>query len=54
MTDEKEPGPDDKCCGCGATEGLSFVPDPYAYEINGNDEDVWECESCRHESAMDI
>jgi uncharacterized protein with PIN domain len=33
---------------------IEFSPDPYAEEISGNKTPVWECESCRHESAMGI
>lgn len=42
------------CCDCGGTTDLSYAPDPYNEDINGNDEPVWECDSCRYNSAMDI
>ena len=29
-------------------------PDPYNSEINNDDTEVWECEECRDDSAMDI
>ena len=48
--DAEEP----KCCGCGTTEDLELGPDPFMEEIHHDDTPVWECESCRHESAMDI
>lgn len=43
------------CCRKKFTEDkISFSPDPFAEEINGDDKNVWECKSCRYESAMDI
>ena len=42
------------CCSCGCIDDLSFGPDPYAEEIGGNATPVWECGSCRYQSAMDI
>jgi len=33
---------------------VTFEPDPFAEEINGDDTPVWMCEHHRHESAMDI
>lgn len=42
------------CCSCGGTADLAYGPDPYAEEIEGNDTPVWECASCRHDSAMEI
>ena len=47
-----------KCisCGCSNTEKnpVTKGPDPYAYEINDDDTEVWECDRCREDSAMDI
>lgn len=44
-----------KCYGCEELRDDCILgPDPYASEINGNEEDVWECPNCRYESAMDI
>jgi hypothetical protein len=40
-------------CSCGK-RGATYGPDPYAADINDDDTPVWECEDCRHESAMDI
>ncbi len=46
---------EDKCCKCGKVgEDLTYAPDPFAKEINGDDTPVWECEECRYQSAMDI
>jgi len=33
---------------------IEYSPDPYAEEIDGNDDDVWECFDCRRESVRDI
>lgn len=33
---------------------VTYGPDPFRSEIHNNDTEVWECEKCRHESAMDI
>ena len=49
-----------ECCSCGKwateheTNPVIFESDPYAEEINGDSTEVWECEECRHQSAMDI
>ena len=47
-----------KCvsCGCWVKEGehMIYDSDPYADEIHNDNTKVWECSSCRHESAMDI
>ena len=43
-----------KCIFCGATEDLEWAPDPYVWELYGDDTDVWECKSCRRESCADI
>jgi hypothetical protein len=47
-----------KCshCGCENTEEYPVTkgPDPFQWEINDDKTEVWECRSCRHESAMDI
>ncbi len=47
-----------KCsnCGCEDTKdnSVTFGPDPYQSDINDDDTEVWECENCRYESAMDI
>ena len=41
------------CASCGSG-GAIFASCPYDSEINGNDNNVWLCQSCRHERAMDI
>lgn len=33
---------------------VTFEPDPFRSEIHDDDTLVWMCESCRHESLMDI
>jgi len=43
-----------ECEVCGTTEDVSFAPNPYQSDINGDDTEVWMCGNCRHESAMDI
>ena len=43
-----------QCFRCGSFDKVSFSPDPYAHEINDDDSPVHQCESCAHESAMDI
>lgn len=45
------------CVGCHKKfpeSQIEFAPDPYDEEINGNEKPVWECESCRAESASEI
>lgn len=42
------------CSSCGTCQDVTFDADPYASEINGDDEPVWLCGECRHERAMDI
>ena len=46
-------GPNPKCRDCGL-EADSFEPDPYAYDVRGDDTPEWLCDNCRHDSAMDI
>ena len=43
-------------CGCSNTEKnpVTKEPDPYQQEINDDETEVWECASCREDSAMDI
>lgn len=47
-----------KCtrCSCSNTKEnpVTKAPDPYASEIHDDDTDVWECASCREQSALDI
>jgi hypothetical protein len=49
-----------ECCSCGrwaseySTNPVTFGSDPYADEIGDDKTEVWECEDCRYESAMDI
>ena len=47
-----------KCedCGCSNTKEnpVTKGPDPFNDEINDDDTEVWECENCRSESALDI
>ncbi len=47
-----------KCeiCGCGNTKENPVIKesDPYQSEINDDETEVWECEGCRHDSAMEI
>jgi hypothetical protein len=50
----KKPKKTDKCCSCGTKQNLEWGPDPFAIEISGCHEPVWECENCRKESAADI
>ena len=50
---EEMDGEERKCCKCGTTNDVTFGPDPYDDEVNGNDAPVWECDSCRQESADD-
>jgi len=45
------------CESCGklfCLRHITFDADPFADEIGGDDTPVWECDPCRHESAMDI
>lgn len=44
----------DTCERCGSTYRVTFEPDPYQHDINGDDTPVWECARCRSESAADI
>ena len=43
-----------QCECCGSTINVTFSPDPYEQEINGDDTDVWECEACLRRNAEDI
>ena len=47
-----------KCCVCDCSNTkenpVTKGPDPYQSEINGDETEVWECENCRDDSAMDI
>lgn len=47
-----------KCqsCGCSNTKEnpVTKGPDPYASEIDDDETEVWECDNCRSDSAMDI
>ncbi len=50
-----------ECCGHQASEykeldsnPVTFDADPFAEEIRGDPTPLWECASCRHDSAMDI
>ena len=48
-----------RCVECGRifdidSGEISFGPDPYAEDIGGDSTSVWECDSCRHQSGMDI
>jgi hypothetical protein len=44
-----------KCCSCGKVgDDVTYEPDPYAYDIDGNDTPVWECSACRDASELDI
>lgn len=36
------------------SDNITYAPNPFASEINGDDTPVWMCEDCRYESAMDI
>ena len=58
MTDDEAPSPDGEvCCECGVGSeqaDLSYDPDPYQEEMNGNDTPVWMCSECRYESAMEL
>lgn len=39
--------------GCKKNEA-TYGPDPYAWEINGDETPCWLCDNCAHERAMDI
>jgi len=43
-------------CGCSNTKDnpVTKGPDPFQQEINDDDSEVWECESCRSDLADDI
>lgn len=43
-----------ECCSCGHEVECRYDADPYAEEIHGNSDPVWECPECRYQSAMDI
>jgi hypothetical protein len=44
-----------KCPDCGnADANITFGPDPYNEDINGDSTPVWMCAACRYNSAMDI
>lgn len=45
---------EEKCESCGTTENVTFAPDPYDEDINGDDTPVHLCEHCREERAADI
>lgn len=45
---------EDKCESCGMTDNVTFAPDPYDEDINGDDTPVHLCENCREERAADI
>lgn len=46
------------CHKCGAESTpenpITWGPDPFAEEIDGDDTPIWECKNCRDESADDI
>lgn len=46
----KKSPPCEDCGGGGAT----FAPCPYREEIYGDDTEVWLCDSCREQNALDI
>lgn len=39
------------CCTCNATTDVTFAPDPYAQDMQGDETPVWMCESCRSQRA---
>jgi uncharacterized protein with PIN domain len=43
-----------RCESCGDTVECEYAPDPFAEDVHHDFTLVWECASCRHESAMDI
>ena len=47
-----------KCEHCGRSDTkenpVTKGPDPFAYEIHDDETEIWECDNCREESAMDI
>ena len=52
---EDTPQGERKCCLCGATdESVSWGPDPYASEIDGDETPMWLCTSCAECRANDI
>ena len=57
MTQDPKPKEIGECISCGEMflyEDMIFGPDPFDSEINDDDTEVWLCESCHHESGMDI
>lgn len=43
-----------ECEVCGEVVECTYGPDPFAYDIHGDDTPVWECDQCRYESGRDI
>jgi hypothetical protein len=42
------------CESCGTKENISFGPCPFASEINEDYTEIWLCEECSYERAMEI
>ena len=42
------------CKDCGGDYKVRWQTDPFAEEIRGDMEKRWLCDTCAHESAMDI
>ena len=54
---EKQRGNKPKCENeyCRTPESpVTYGPDPFRSEIHNDDTEIWKCEKCRYESAMDI
>lgn len=43
-----------KCPNCGNSTEILDEPDPFSYEINGDETEVVQCIDCYNESIMDI
>ena len=47
-------GQNPACENCESLFEVTFAPDPYSQEINGDNTDHWLCSTCRQSSADDI
>ena len=45
---------EEPCEFCGTTQGVSFGPDAYNSDINGDPTPVWSCSECQNQRADDI
>ena len=47
--------PENKCFNCSKIgEDVTLGPDPCMAEMHSDFTEVWECEKCRIESALDV